>query len=244
MPEGVARYEAARAIDGQHALTQVLASALDMETGKYPEALAEVGKALEIQGASPWILAQRGMVRRRRGDTTAARADLEQASARRGPFSAHGTYALSLLTTGKSEDEALFARERQTLRDTKNIDDRLSCRCAHPLVRLREGRAKEADAWIQEAGAFAADKGEQGTLLRCGRLPSYADGVRGRFEQAEVKVAMLSSVWEGFGAREDGRGAGQDQAEGPEGHAGARKRGPRPRRDRARRAEAPRLRRE
>ncbi|HVK68657.1 MAG TPA: tetratricopeptide repeat protein [Polyangium sp.] len=197
--EGVARYEAARAIDGRHALTDVLASSLYMEMGKYPEALAEVGKALEMQGASPWILAQRGMVRMRMGDTTAARADLEQAIARRGPFSAHVMYALSLLTTGKSEDEAQFARERQTLLDTKNIDDRLSFMCTHPLVLLREGRAKEADVLIQEAVAFAVDKGEQGTLLRCVLLPSYADVVLGRFEQAEVKFAKLSSVWEGFG---------------------------------------------
>ncbi|MDI1484580.1 hypothetical protein [Polyangium sp. y55x31] len=197
--EGIARYEAARAIDGRHALTHVLESWLYMDSGKLPEALSEAGKALEIQGASPWIVAQRGMVRMRMGDTAAARVDLEQAIARRGPFLAHVTYAFSLLSTGKSEDEALFPRERQTLLDTKNADDRLAFMCTHPLVLLREGRAREADALLEEAAAFAVEKGKQGTLLRCVLLPAYSDVVLGRFDQAEAKFGKVSNVWEGFG---------------------------------------------
>ncbi|MDC3957594.1 hypothetical protein KEG38_27295 [Polyangium jinanense] len=199
VPECIARFEAARAIDGRHALTHVLESTFYMDSGKFPEALSEAEKALALQGASPWIIAQRGMVRMRMGDTAAARADLEQAIARRGPFSAHVTYALSLLTTGKPEDEALFARERQTLLDTKNVEDRLAFMCTHPLVLLREGRAREADALLEEAVAFAVEKGKQGTLLRCVLLPSYADVVLGRFDQAEAKFAKLSRIWEGFG---------------------------------------------
>ncbi|MDI1436619.1 tetratricopeptide repeat protein [Polyangium sorediatum] len=199
VPEGIARFEAARAIDGRHALTHVLAATHYMDAGKFPDALSEAGKAFDLQGASPWIIALRGMVRMRMGDTAAARVDLEQAIARRGPFAAHVTYAFALLTTGKAEDEALFARERQTLLDTKNVEDRLAFMCTHPLVLLREGRAREADALIEEAVTFAVEKGKQGTLVRCVLLPAYADVVLGRFDQAEAKFAKLSRIWEGFG---------------------------------------------
>ena len=199
VPEGIARYEAARAVDGRHALTHYLESSFYMDSGRFSEALAEAGNALQIQSASPWILAQRGMVRMHMGDTAAARVDLEQSIARRGPFTAHVTYAFSLLTTGKPEDEAQFARERQALLDTKNVDDRLAFMFTHPLVLLREGRVREADALVEEGATFAAEKGEQGTLIRCVLLPAYSDVVLGRFDQAEAKFAKLSGIWEGFG---------------------------------------------
>jgi tetratricopeptide (TPR) repeat protein len=197
--EGIGRFEAARAVDGRHALTWLLESVLYMESGKLPEALTAVGKALEMQGAAPWIVAQRGMVRMRLGDSAAARADLEQAIARRGPFAAHVSYAFSLLTTGKPEDEAQFVRERTTLLDTKNVEDRLAFMCTHPLVLLREGRAREADKLLEEAVQFAVERRKQGTLIRCVLLPAYSDVALGRFAEAEVKFAKLSQIWEGFG---------------------------------------------
>ncbi|MDI1451264.1 hypothetical protein [Polyangium sp. 6x1] len=197
VPERVARFEGARAIDGRHALTHLFESMVYMEAGQLADALAEAGKALENQGASPWIVAQRGMVRMRMGDMAAARTDLEQAIARRGPFLAHVTYAFSLLTTGKSEDEAQFSRERQTLLTTKNVEDRLSFMCTHPLVLLREGRARDSDALLDEAAAYAVEKGKQGTLIRCVLLPVYGDVALGRIAEAEAKFAKLSQIWEG-----------------------------------------------
>lgn len=197
--EGLARFDEARAVDSRHALPHFLESLLDMEAGKLPDALVAVGKALELQAASPWLVAQRGMIRLRMGEVAAAQGDFEVAIARRGPFSAHLAYALSLLASGKAEDEAKFERERALLLDTRNVDDRLAFMCVHPLVLLRVGRAKEADVLLPVAVDFAVSKGKQGTVLRCLLMPAFADVVLGRLDKAEEKIGKVARVWEGFG---------------------------------------------
>lgn len=197
--ERAARLADARAIDDRHAFLYLLEARAEMRLNDPARGLSAIEKGIVLQPASAWLLAYRGMLRMWMGDTEKGRADLEQAVARRGPFSAHRSYAFSLLASGKPEDEAQFAKERETLLATKNIEDRLDFMCAHPLLLLQIGRVKEADKLLDAAVEVAREKRKQGTVLRCLVLPAFADIALSRLSNAEAKMSTVSRVWEELG---------------------------------------------
>jgi hypothetical protein len=206
--ERLARFEDVVAIDRRHAITFLLESRMHLHQRRFEAALAAVGRGVELRPKSPWLLAQRGITRMVMGEQAAAKADLEEALARKGPFLGHVAYTLVLLGAGTPEDEAQRKREVDVLLATKNIDDRLQFMCNHGSALMRKGRMREGDALLDAAVDLARARGKTGTVLRCALWPVWYEDALGRYDRANAKLDKLAGIWEGFGlTKSDGENA-------------------------------------
>ncbi|UQA58085.1 tetratricopeptide repeat protein [Polyangium aurulentum] len=203
-----ARFEDLVAIDRRHVITYLLESGMHLHQRRFEDALAAVGRGLELRPSSPWLMSQRGVIRMVMGEPAKAKADFEEALARKGPFSGHVAYALALLGEGTPEGEAQRKREADLLLATKNIDDRLQFMCSHGSALMRKGRMREGDALLDAAVDLARTRGREGTVLRCALWPVWFEDALGRHQRADAKLEKLAGIWEGFGlTRSDGENA-------------------------------------
>lgn len=189
----VGRFDAALAIDAEHAITYLMKARTLLALGKSEEARAVIDEGLKRRPNAPLLVMQRGLGEMEAGHYEEAKTSLRLAIERGAHLQAQVHYAIALLNSG---DEERRRPELEATKVIKSTPDRLSFLCNHVLALQRVGRAREADELLGEAMRVgeAAETSVTGELVRCILWPMWFDGVMERFDPSLDKLAATDKV--------------------------------------------------